>query len=274
MMSICFYQESAAKRSKGSNQALPDQASVLGLREQAMGLREAGIEQREATLAQSEASNAMREATLAQSEASNAQRRATLSQREAIVAQRENAVLAKEASIGGEALLLEISELKRQLASERARSAANAQQREAILAKTTAKLAQSEAIIIATSQREAALVSREASSGRREQALLLEIAELERQLVYEKAFSATAVEMHRGIKAAVQVKKEKVEELEDAGRCKVCYERPANVVCFPCGHCSTCKACADDLPRNGDLSNRKCPICRDDITSTNIFIMS
>ena len=123
-------------------------------------------------------------------------------------------------------------------------------------------------------RREQVVQSREASSGRREQALLLEISDLKRQLASEKAAAATAVEMHQGTKAAVKVKKEHVEDLEDAGKCKVCFERAANVVFSPCGHCSTCQACADGLPLHGGENRRQCVICRADIMGTSVFIMS
>ena len=168
------------------------------------------------------------------------------------------------------------------------REAANAQ-REAKLAKSEAAIAQRRATlsqefamreatfaqrVAIMAQREQAVQAREVSSGCREQALLLENAELKRQLASEKAAAATAVEMHQGTKAAVKVKKEHVEDLEDAGKCKVCFERAANVVFSPCGHCSTCQACADGLPLHGEENRRRCVICRADIIGTSVIIMS
>ena len=69
------------------------------------------------------------------------------------------------------------------------------------------------------------------------------IAELWRRLTSEQAAAATAVELHDRTKAVVVVKKEKVEGLEDASKCKVCFEQEANVICRPCSHVSTCEAC-------------------------------
>ena len=127
---------------------------------------------------------------------------------------------------------------------------------------------------IAVGIREKAVLAREASSKGDREKMQLEISELKAQLASANGAAAAAVEMHQKTKAAVRVKKEHVEELQHAGTCKVCFDRPANVVFSPCLHCSTCKTCADALPRAGAHNRRQCVICRKDVSSTKVFIMS
>ena len=92
------------------------------------------------------------------------------------------------------------------------------------------------------------------------------IAELRRRLTSEQAAAATAVELHDRTKAVVVVKKEKVEGLEDASKCKVCFEQEANVICHPCSHVSTCEACFAGLApgrvEGESVMKKRCPMCR------------
>jgi hypothetical protein len=44
------------------------------------------------------------------------------------------------------------------------------------------------------------------------------------------------------------------------GTCKICFERPIDMVILPCGHLVVCANCADTVK---DL----CPLCRQPITS-------
>ena len=133
------------------------------------------------------------------------------------------------------------------------------------LAKREENVAKKEASMV---QREQAILSREASSGRREQALQFEISELRRQLASEKATAATAVEMHQVTKAAVQVKKEKVENLEqehaEIRKCNICYERDVEVILLKCMHACLCSACAEQLQNVSDEKKSvTCPLCRE-----------
>ena len=92
---------------------------------------------------------------------------------------------------------------------------------------------------------------------------------LELHLASEQAAAATAVELHQRTRAVVRVKQEKVEELNDAAKCKVCFEGAANVLCNPCSHVVTCEVCFAALPSVGAGRGRRkpCPLCREPIVS-------
>ncbi|WP_366139432.1 RING-HC finger protein [uncultured Endozoicomonas sp.] len=46
----------------------------------------------------------------------------------------------------------------------------------------------------------------------------------------------------------------RIRELEDERKCKICLDKPADIVFTPCGHLCACESCTGAL--------RKCPICR------------
>lgn len=50
-------------------------------------------------------------------------------------------------------------------------------------------------------------------------------------------------------------------------KCAICLAMNANIILIPCGHVCLCKDDADRLRRNQQLLN--CPLCRQDISSTN-----
>ena len=56
----------------------------------------------------------------------------------------------------------------------------------------------------------------------------------------------------------------RVKELEDEKLCKICLERPIEVMLTPCGHRATCQICHDDYVKQG---NRTCVICRAHIST-------
>jgi len=57
---------------------------------------------------------------------------------------------------------------------------------------------------------------------------------------------------------------EKITQLEEAKVCKVCYEKPADTILFPCSHFCLCYGCASVVLRR----NNQCPICRTSIERT------
>jgi len=60
------------------------------------------------------------------------------------------------------------------------------------------------------------------------------------------------------------------DEWEPAPRtCCICYERPANAMCLPCRHASSCEAC---LLRLLSSPKAKCPVCRAAVTSYEVTI--
>eukprot|EP00026_Physarum_polycephalum_P009594 Phypoly_transcript_09722.p1 GENE.Phypoly_transcript_09722~~Phypoly_transcript_09722.p1 ORF type:complete len:411 (+),score=94.84 Phypoly_transcript_09722:142-1374(+) len=57
----------------------------------------------------------------------------------------------------------------------------------------------------------------------------------------------------------------KIDELESSLTCPICMDQKKNVSCVPCGH-ALCRACADAVSTRG---NPRCPICREEVRSTN-----
>ena len=47
----------------------------------------------------------------------------------------------------------------------------------------------------------------------------------------------------------------------DAGKCKICMDKPIDCVIIPCGHLACCLGCANII----DQMRQRCPICRQDI---------
>jgi hypothetical protein len=55
------------------------------------------------------------------------------------------------------------------------------------------------------------------------------------------------------------------ENVDENIACKVCWQRPFNVVCLPCTHLVMCKSCLKNV--------EKCVTCREDILAyVSIFI--
>ena len=65
---------------------------------------------------------------------------------------------------------------------------------------------------------------------------------------------------------------DKINELKekyDDQICKVCYDKKINVVLIPCNHAPICNTCAINMFRRTSQynSDRKCPICRRNVSS-------
>ena len=54
-------------------------------------------------------------------------------------------------------------------------------------------------------------------------------------------------------------------ELEDDFRCKICLDRPCNVVLQPCGHWEICDQCSQRLLDRGHGRPYDCPVCREPV---------
>ena len=61
-------------------------------------------------------------------------------------------------------------------------------------------------------------------------------------------------------------KKQKREEQCLSGTCIICFEQPLAACFIPCGHTTTCYACA------ANITDRRCPICREKGRIQKLFV--
>lgn len=52
---------------------------------------------------------------------------------------------------------------------------------------------------------------------------------------------------------------------DDKNICSICMENNTNILIEPCGHICTCEQCINMILQS---KNKKCPVCRVDITNT------
>jgi hypothetical protein len=78
-------------------------------------------------------------------------------------------------------------------------------------------------------------------------------------LVFKKIEKLVA----HSVKKHSKVPSENEENEEPDNLCKICMEHEATVAFSPCGHMMACELCSETV-KNGD---KRCPTCRQDITS-------